>query len=520
MLGSLSLLRAYAGRRLRRLRHEDAERVQQRQFRNLIRAGRDTQFGRDHGFPTIRHVSDYRRQVPLRRFEDFWRDYWSAAFPVLRDRTWPGLIPYIGMSSGTSAGTTKHIPISHELLRAIRWANRDLLTHHLANRPRSRATDGKFCVLSGSTDLATVAPGVRTGWISGILVREMSSLARRRSFPPAEVARLADWEEKIGQIAGRLLREDVRMISGLPPWLLLLFDRLAQAAGQTEPRLASLLPKLEMVVHSGVNFAPYAPRFRELLEGSRAETREVYLATEGFLAVADRGPGEGLRPILDNGIFFEFVPVEELDRPEPTRHWIAEVETGIDYAVVLTTCAGLWGYVLGDTVRFVGRNPPRLVVTGRVSYYLSPFGEHVTGEQLDVAVTTAAGEIGRGVADYCVGPEFPTRPGEPGRHVFVIEFPQGPAAVGQESARLAACIDRTLGELNEDYLTQRSGGFGLRPPVVQAVPSGTFAAWMKAEGRLGGQPKVRRVLTEEALRRLLAFVDRLSGSERDRRLAG
>src|SRR5205814_9015001 len=214
-------------------------------------------------------------------------------------------------------------------------------------------------------------------------------------------------------------------------------------------RLADFFPRLELLVHGGVNFAPYRARFAEWLAGSKAETREVYAASEGFIASADRAEGEGMRVNLDHGIFYEFVPVGEIDAPQPTRHWIGDIETGIDYAPVLTTCAGLWAYIVGDVVRFVSRDPPRLRVTGRLSYTLSAFGEHLTGEEVEAAVAAAAAAISAGVRDFAAGAVYPENPGEIGGHLFVLEFERGVSEA--ELARFAATLDRDLMRRNLDY---------------------------------------------------------------------
>src|SRR6202022_260211 len=216
--------------------------------------------------------------------------------------------------------------------------------------------------------------------------------------------------------------------------------------------------------------------------------REVYAASEGFIAAADRGEGDGLRVVLDHGIFYEFVPVAEIGAPQPPRHWIGDVETGVDYAPVLTTCAGLWAYVVGDVVRFVSRDPPRLLVTGRLSYTLSAFGEHLTGEEIEAAVTSAAAAIGAGVRDFLVGALYPERAGAIGGHLFVAEFERPVTAA--EIARFAAVIDRDLMQRNLDYQAHRAGGFGLRPPEILVLHQGGFAEWMRRRGRLGSQNKV------------------------------
>ena len=374
----------------------------------------------------------------------------------------------------------------------------DILVHHLAARPDSRILAGRNFVLGGSTDLRELAPGVLAGDLSGIAAHQTPWWARPRYFPPRALETISDWEVKIDRLAETSVKEDIRSMSGTPSWMLLFFDRLAEHHPDRAHRLRSFYPHLELVVHGAVNFAPYRKRFAELLEGGRAETREVYAASEGFIAVADRGDGEGLRLVTDNGLFYEFVPLDELDTPNPTRHWLKDVETGVNYAVIVTSNAGLWSYVLGDTVRFVERAPPRLLITGRISYMLSAFGEHLIAEEIETAIAAAADAIGASVTDYSVGALMPQQSGDLGQHLYIVEFadsiPDGPALEA-----FAGTVDQSLSATNEDYEAHRAGGFGLKAPAIQAVRPGCFAAWMKSRGKLGGQHKVPRIITDSAL---------------------
>jgi hypothetical protein len=490
-------LKLHARRRGAALHRQDAPAEQERQLIRLVRHARDTRFGRDHAFARIKTIAEFQARVPLRRYEDMWRDYWQQAFPRLVDCTWPGTIPYFALSSGTTSGTTKYIPCSREMNRANDRAGLDVLAHHTANRPDSRVLGGKSFMLGGSTDLSELAPGIHAGDLSGIAAARLPFWARPYVYPPRELALIADWEKKIEVLSRGILYQDVRIIAGTPSWLLIFFQRLFALKPERQRRLADFFPHLELIIHGGVNFAPYRPQFDALLAGSHAETREVYAASEGFIASADRGPGEGLRLIADNGLFYEFVPLAELATANPMRHWVANIEPGLDYAIVVTSCAGLWGYVMGDTVKFVEQKPPRLLVTGRTSYTLSSFGEHLTGGEIEDAVSAASSAISAQIADFAVGAIYPDH-NTSGGHLFLVEF-SSPSPTPTDAGRFEQILDDVLSRRNDDYRAHRSGGVGLDPPQLRALPRGTFEAWMKSRGQLGGQHKVPRVIANPDL---------------------
>jgi hypothetical protein len=425
MLDATPLALLYAQWRNWHLNMQRPAETQERELLSLVRRAASTRFGRDHHFASIRSVQEFQDRVPIRTYEDLWNGYWKAEFPELNDCTWPGTIPYFALTAGTTTGATgatKHIPCSREILDANFRAAQDILFHHLLNRPTSRILGGKAFILGGSTDLREESPGICSGDLSCIEANEIPWWLRPYTFPPRDLALLTDWREKVDRLARQSLEENIRAISGTPNWLLILFDKLAELRPHREPRLRNYYPALELLVHGGVDFKPYAKRFAELLEGSRAELREVYPASEAFIAIADRGPGEGLRLIVDNGVFFEFVPAKDLSAPKPVRHWLGNAEPGIDYAVVHSTCAGAWAYVLGDTVRFLELDPPRIVVTGRTSYVLSAFGEHLIGSEIEEAIAFAASAIDAHVVDYCVAPRFPESAGRKAAHHYVVEY--------------------------------------------------------------------------------------------------
>ncbi len=481
------LLRGYAAFRLAWLRMMDPAATQQRLLLRLLHRAADTRFGRAHGFAAIGSVAEFQARVPLRRYEAFWEEYWRDAHPLLTDITWPGTVPYFALSSGTTSGRTKYVPVTREMVRANSDAALDMLCWHLAQHPRSRVLGGLSFMLGGSTALEAAAPGVRQGDLSGIAAAEVPAWAQPWAWPPPELALIADWDAKLAALAEAAPAERIRALSGTPSWLLMLLERLAERHGRPP------LPALELLVHGGVAWAPYRDRIAPWLPPRGCATREVYPASEGFFAIADRGDGEGMRLCLDRGCFFEFVPVAELDAPSPTRHWAATIETGIDYAIVVSSCAGLWAYVVGDTVRFVDRAPaPRLLVTGRTAYSLSAFGEHLDGEEIEAALLAAAGAAGVTVAEYSLGPVFAAAAGR-GHHRWLVET--AAAAPAEAAGRLAAAIDAALRAGNDDYDVHRRAG-QLGAPEVVLVPPGGFAAWMRAAGRLGGQHKVPRVIAD------------------------
>lgn len=502
MLNLTPFLKLYAKYRTNQLNNLDPVLTQEKQLLSLVKKAQETKFGVDHKFNNISSVKDFQQQVPLRKYEDFWNDYWKGAYPVWNNLTWPGVIPFFPLSSGTSSGTTKYIPCTHEMIKSNTKAGLDMLVYHLNNRPQSQIFSGKNFFLGGSTDLrteTTLSTGetIYSGDLSGITAKTMPWWAKMRYFPPQDLALISDWEEKINLFAEKSAKEPITSLGGVPAWMLIFIKKLIEKNGNKS--LGEIYPKLELVIHGGVNFSPYIDQFREVLSETKAELREVYPASEGFIASADRGYGEGLRINLDNQIFYEFVPLEELDSPNPTRHWIKDIELDINYAIVLTTCAGLWSYVIGDTVRFIDRKTPRLLVTGRTSYYLSAFGEHLIAEEIEDSINYSAKENDLTIEEYSVGAIYPKTADELGGHLYVIEFKQDEELVKNKLSDFIEKLDTKLCQKNEDYAGHRAGGFGLNKPKVLIAKSGTFNNWMKSRGKFGGQNKVPRIITNVEL---------------------
>ena len=514
MLAATPVLRLLARWHDWRSRMRKPAAVQQAQLITLVQRAASTRFGRDHNFESIQSVADYQARVPLRTYEDFWSEYWKPEFPRPKDCTWPGTPPYFALTSGTTSGVTKYIPVTQEMLRANERAAWRTLLYHLLNCPDSRILGGKCLLLGGSTQLHQEATGIWSGDLSGIQANEIPWWAASYIFPPRGLALLADWEEKIDRMARLCVSEEIRAMSGAPNWLLLFLDRVGQGEPSSRRRLSDLFPNLELIVHGGVSFHPYARQYSDLLEGSRAEVREVYPASEAFIAVADRGEGDGMRLLIDNGVFYEFVPRDELDRPSPARYWLENVDVDVDYALALSTCAGAWGYVLGDTVRFVDLDPPRILITGRTSYFLSAFGEHLIDEEIEKAVAIAAASVRASVIDYAVAPIVPDLAGSAGRHHYIIEF-AGELPDDPRLSQFGKTLDEQLCRLNADYKSCRAWGVGLAAPHIEAAEPGTFSAWMKSKGKLGGQHKVPRIVNDAALfAELVSFVSDAKAASR------
>jgi hypothetical protein len=517
----------YAQRRVSYLDTVSAASLQRATLLRLVRLAKNTAFGRDHDFAKVRSVEDYQARVPLRDYETFWQQYWQKPFPFLDNVTWPTAIPYFALSSGTTTGTTKYIPISPQMLASNRRAATTMLAFFLSAHPRTPLFTGRIFFLGGSTDLRDLSAEAKNsktngilengkaghpsvdflfswrhdkpvlaGDLSGIATREVSDIIRPYTFPPLEVALERDWEKKMFMLAEQSAKLPITLIGGVPSWLLVFFEKLKQITGKAT--IADIWPTLGLVVHGGTKFDPYRTLFQQMIGSNAVHYLDIFPASEGFLASED--PRYGLlRLIPDNQIFFEFVPVDELGKDKPARHTVANLEPGVQYAVLLTTCAGLWSYILGDTVCFEKRDPPLFRFTGRTKYFLSAFGEHLISEEVERAVTMAAEQTKATVVDFHVGPLFPDSPSVPGRHLYLIEFAQRPADIAQ----FTVSLDQALCRINEDYEAHRKGDLTMLAPEVRLMPRGGFAEWMRSKGKLGGQHKVPRMDNTGAITREL-----------------
>ena len=487
----------YAHHRTAALDRMDAGRVQHATLMKLVRTARNTRFGCDHDFSRITSVADYQARVRVRDYEWFWNTYWKDAYPRLDNITWPGKVPYYALSSGTTSGATKYIPVTWEMVKSNKKAAFTTTALFRHANPAAKLFTGKFFFLGGSTDLRQQPDGSLAGDLSGIAAKELYAFLRPYTFPPAELTLITDWEEKVRRFAQLSAHEPITALSGIPAWMYVLFARLKEATGKAT--VAEAWPDLRLVIHGGTKFDPFRDLFKKEIGSDLVKFCEVYPCSEGFIATED--PRYNLlRIVPDHDIFFEFIPADELEKEFPVRHTLANVEVGVQYAVVLTSCAGVWSYLVGDTVAFESRNPPLIRFTGRTKYFLSAFGEHLISEEVEKAVTHAAALCGVNAIDFHVGPVFPSTPGKPGHHLYLIEF----ADATPDTARFARAIDAELTRINEDYGPHRVGDLAMLMPEVRVVASGGFAEWMKSRGKYGGQNKVPRMDNSGAMTRDMA----------------
>lgn len=479
----------------------------------LVRTLAPTAFGRDHGLAAGMSYEHFRTRIEPRGYEGF-APYLERMKRGERDVLHPGRCAHFAVSSGTTAGPSKWLPVNAAMLAHFRAAGLDSLFFHALRTGDGRLFRGRHLFLGGSTGLVPlpgVTPPIHAGDLSGITALNLPWWAERQLYEPGrEIARMENWPEKVRAIAARTWNRDITLVAGIPSWLLVLADALRETArrhtGRTPESLAELWPNLACVVHGGVPVEPFLAELQRAF-GPTARRHEVYPASEGFIAAQDT-EDSGLRLLADHGIFYEFVPFADYDEGDPVRTAaravpLAGVRPGVDYVLLLTTPAGLVRYVIGDLVRFVSVAPPRLVYVGRTKLQLSAFGEHVIEREITDALTRACRLHGASVENFHVAPLFPAAGTRAvGRHEWWIEF-RGEAPIEGQREAFAASLDRELAACNDDYAAKRAGR-GLDLPLVRPVPAGGFEQWLRHAGKWGGQHKTPRCRSDRQIADTLA----------------
>ncbi len=460
---------------------------QQALLQHLVKQGAKTVFGKDHGLESVKTYEDYKKAVPLRDYEEF-KPYIEKIKSGEQNVLWKGKPIYFAKTSGTTSGV-KYIPISKDSISNHINGARNALLCYMAETGNTDFADGKMIFLSGSPELERVG-GIPTGRLSGIVNHFIPRYLRGNQLPSYETNCIEDWEDKLDKIVKETGGENMTLISGIPPWMQMYFDWLS--ARNEGKKIKELFPQLQVIVHGGVNFEPYKAKLIDSL-GGKVDMIETFPASEGFFAFQDLPGQEGLLLNTDAGIFYEFVPASEIGLPNPTRLSLGEVQLGVNYALIVTTNAGLWGYSIGDTVRFVSVNPYRLVVTGRIKHFISAFGEHVIGEEVEYAILHASREFNTHIIEFTIAPAIQVTDGLP-YHEWFIEFETPPA----DMPAFALAVNNHLAQKNIYYQDLIAGKI-LRPLVIRTMKKNTFIEYMKSIGKLGGQNKVPRLGNDRKL---------------------
>ena len=461
--------------------------TQEKVFRKLIDSARATQFGKEHQFDQIASYEEFKKRVPVRDYEGF-RSYIETIKNGASDVLWPGKPIYFCKTSGTTSGT-KYIPITSDSIHNHISSARNALLMYIYASGNAKFLDGNLIFLSGSPVLSEVG-GIPLGRLSGIVNHHVPGYLRRNQLPSYETNCIEDWETKVRKIADETVDKPMSLISGIPSWVQMYFEIL-QEKRKGKP-IKDIFPEFSVFVYGGVNYEPYRARFEKLI-GKRVDSVELFPASEGFFAYQDKQPSEGLLLLLDTGIFYEFIPVDEFFNENPRRLSIGEVELGVNYALILSNNAGLWAYNIGDTVKFVSKNPYRIVVTGRIKHFTSAFGEHVIAEEVEQALKDAAKDEQVEVVEFTVAPQVTPNEGLP-YHEWFVEFSHLPA----DPERFRMKIDEALQQRNIYYKDLIKGNV-LKPLVIRSVEKDSFIHYMKTQGKLGGQNKVPRLSNDRKI---------------------
>lgn len=455
-------------------------------LKNLLKTGRGTEIGREAGLDQVNTYEEYRQAMPIRDYEQL-RPWIDRIKEGRHNILWKGKPIYFAKTSGTTSGT-KYIPITKDSIPNHINTARNALLCYMAETGNTRFADGKLIFLSGSPELERVG-GIPTGRLSGIVNHHVPRYLRTNQLPSYETNCIEDWETKLGKIVDETIQQNMTLISGIPPWMQMYFDELISRSGK---KVGELFPHFSVMVQGGVNFEPYRAKLMESI-GRKVDTIELFPASEGFFAFQDSQEAEGLLLNTDSGIFFEFVPAAEIFSANPTRLSLRDVKVGENYALVINSNAGLWSYNIGDTVKFVSADPWRLVVTGRTKHFISAFGEHVIGEEVESAMLKAAGEEQVQVTEFTVAPYVSQDAGK-SYHEWFVEFVSQPRDLDAFAARL----DRHLREANT-YYDDLVGGNILQPLKITPVRRNGFIHYMKSIGKLGGQNKVPRLSNDRVI---------------------
>jgi len=473
--------------KLKNWRH-NAVVIQDKVLRDLVNTAQHTVYGREHGFEKINDYADFKKRVPICDYEDL-RPYIDRILAGESDVLWEGKPMYLAKTSGTTSGI-KYIPLTKISLKYQIDAARNAILNYIHETGNTDFVNGKMIFLQGSPALSK-KNGISFGRLSGIVAHHVPAYLQKNRLPCTQTNSIEDWEKKIDTIVEETFHQDMRLISGIPPWVQMYFDRLSKKAGGK--KIKDIFKNFSLFVYGGVNFEPYRAKIEESV-GKRVDAIETYPASEGFIAFQNSQQGKGMLLLPDSGIFYEFIPADEYYNETPTRISLKDVELGVNYALILNTNAGLWGYSIGDTVKFIAKDPYLIVVTGRIKHFISAFGEHVIAEEVEEALLSVANEEGIGIVEFTVAPQIVPKAGELPYHEWFIEFEKKP----DNLSSFAKKVDLALQKKNAYYYDLVEGKV-LQPLLIRSMKKNTFIDYMRLTGKLGGQNKLPRLSNDRKI---------------------
>ena len=462
--------------------HERAVELQQSILRELVRKGKTTAFGRDHRLASVNNHYEFTHAVPIRDYEAL-SSYFNRVVAGEENVLWPGLPLYLAKTSGTTSGA-KYIPITQASMPTHIKAARNALLAYIADSGNTDFINGKMIFLQGSPVLEE-KNGIKQGRLSGLVYHHVPGYLLKNRLPGYATNCIEDWDEKVLTIARETMTKNMTLISGIPPWVVMYFEKLLEESGKE--KIKDLFPNFSLFVYGGVNYEPYRSKMETLI-GRRIDSVETYPASEGFIAYQDSQTEPGLLLNINAGMYFEFVPVSEFHDAQPGRLSLSEVQLDVNYVLIISSTAGLWGYNIGDTIKFVSLKPYRIVVTGRVKHYISAFGEHVIGEEVEYAMQQAVKKSKARVVEFTVAPQVNPEGAELPYHEWFVEFDEEPENI----EAFALELDKQLQTKNVYYFDLIEGKV-LQPLRLRVLQKGAFNDFMRSRGKLGGQNKVARL---------------------------
>ena len=477
--------------------------VQENTFWYLMEEGRSTDFGREYGFSKIKSYEDFAKQVPLFDYESF-KPYIEKTMKGQQQIIWSTDIEWFAKSSGTTSSRSKYIPVSEESLEECHYkGGKDMVSLYVSTFPDTKLFTGKSLSIGGTLEKNPLNPSgsAKAGDVSAVIMQNLPIWAQFARTPSLETALMGEWESKIEKMARETMNENVTSIAGVPTWTLVLLQRILEL--KKAKNILEVWPNLEVFFHGAVAFGPYRNLFKELIPSVKMRYMETYNASEGFFGIQDQPDSDELLLLLDYGIFYEFIPMEEWDKESPQVISLKDVEVGKNYALIISTNGGLWRYKIGDTIKFTAILPYRFRISGRTKHFINAFGEEVIVENAESAIQYACEQTGATITNFTAAPVFFEGNGSKGAHEWVVEFKKEPESLDQ----FGDLLDEKLRQINSDYDAKRYKDLALKRLILHAAPKGLFESWLGKKGKLGGQFKVPRLAnTREYIDEILGMM--------------